>query len=211
MEGWNIKGAEAPPGVEIPVLIKDRPSAAEPGSAAGQGTALAGDADAGKKEESVMEKAPRDILQEKEEKIEELKEQVKRLSAEFDNFRRRQERRFEESARNALDGIVSEFLPVLDSIRLAHDSASREHDFDRLLKGIELTVSQLDNTLKKLGVEEIPAVGMPFDPAFHHAVVAIETGEHPDQAILEEMQKGYRVGERVIRPSMVKVARTPGG
>ncbi len=208
-----------PGGYEIPVKIK-KPGGSDQKSKPGEIDRLeqvnqappVGEAVPRNKEGEEMGRESHEQKEEvicKDEQIARLEEQIKRLSAEFENFRRRQEKRFEDTAKYAGESVVSEFLPVLDSIRMAHGTAQREHDFDQLLKGLEMIASQLRDTLGKLGVEEIKAVGETFDPALHHAVQAEMTHEYPDQHIIEEYQTGYKYMDRVLRPSMVRVARNP--
>ncbi|MFP4496624.1 MAG: nucleotide exchange factor GrpE [Vulcanimicrobiota bacterium] len=143
----------------------------------------------------------------KDETIAELQEQVKRLSAEFINFRKRQEKQYQESVRNAKENILKEFLPVLDSINQACTLFDLEKDEDPHTRGIKMIKKQLENTLEKLGVEPIEACGKPFDPEFHHAMLMEENNEHPDETVLDEFSKGYKFHDRVLRPTMVKVSR----
>lgn len=209
-------GKAASAGVEIPVIIKDAIAKykertgpameASPPQAAAESQEEQAQEMQDKREEK-KEDAPQEET--KDEAIARLEEQIKRLSAEFENFRRRQERRFEDKLKVANEELVTEFLPVLDGIRKAHETADKEHSFERLLEGLDMVARQLEDTLKKLGLEEIVAEGETFDPAFHHAVQAEVTDEYPDQHIIREYQKGYRFKDRVIRPSMVLVARSP--
>lgn len=146
----------------------------------------------------------------KDARILELEEQVLRLSAEFENFRKRQERKYEEWSKYAAEGVICQFLPVLDNIRLTVENAEKDADSGHIKKGLEMITSQLQDTMKKLGVEEIDSLGKEFDPAMHHALAAEETSSIPDGQIVTEFQKGFIFNGKVIRPSMVKVARQPG-
>lgn len=146
----------------------------------------------------------------KDERIRDLEEQVRRLSAEFENFRRRQERKVEEIRNYAADGVIAEFLPVLDSIEQAVLSVGETDRETPLGKGLAMIGKQLQQTLTKLGVEEVPTVGVPFDTAMHQAISVEETGEHPDETVLEQYRKGYKYKDRALRPAMVKVSRLPG-
>jgi molecular chaperone GrpE len=150
---------------------------------------------------------PEVVEMSKDDKIRELEEQIRRLSAEFENFRRRQEKRYEETCKYAAEDTISKFLPVLDSIEQARIMTRKDCDMENYLKGLDLIYSQLSDALIKLGVEEIKSVGEAFDPAIHHAAFVHETDEHPEDTVLEEFQKGYTFRDRVLRPSMVKVSK----
>jgi molecular chaperone GrpE len=151
---------------------------------------------------------PEAVEQNKDDRIMELEEQIRRLSAEFENFRRRQEKRYEETCKYAAEDTISKFLPVLDSIEQARIMTRKDCDIENYLKGLDLIHCQLSDALTKLGVEEIKSVGEPFDPAVHHAAFVHETDEHPEDTVLEEFQKGYTFRDRVLRPSMVKVSKS---
>lgn len=161
-------------------------------------------------QESSDSKPPLQNEQDKDKKIKELEEQTRRLSAEFENFRRRQEKRLDEIRKYAAEEVITKFLPVLDSIQKAKEAASSENSQHPLYSGIQMIEKQLAETLKNLGVEEISAVGSPFDPSMHQALSAEETDQHPDETVIEEYQMGYIYKDRVLRPSMVKVSRLPG-
>lgn len=128
-----------------------------------------------------------------------------RLQAEFENFRRRSQREREETMQYANLALVRDFLPVLDNLERAlgvADSAT----VDTLKSGLELIARQFRDVLEKAGVAPVSAVEQPFDPTVHEAVQQVE-GDYEVPTVVEEYQKGYRMGERLVRPSMVKVAR----
>ena len=106
---------------------------------------------------------------------------------------------------NALADAVKALLPVLDSFERALQAVSEEKSEFR--SGVELIYKQLQDTLGKLGLRPIPAKGEPFDPHLHQAVEMVETSEADDHQILEELQRGYKFKDRLLRPSMVKVAK----
>ena len=129
-----------------------------------------------------------------------------RALADFSNYKRRTE---EEKER--LRGIVNEnlllgLLPIVDNFERALQSANITKDYDKLITGVNAILRQMQDFLTKEGVTSIEAVGQPFDPNFHNAVLRHETTEYPENTVVEELQKGYTRGDRVLRPSMVKVA-----
>lgn len=142
----------------------------------------------------------------------ELKESLQRRQRDFDNYRGRIERERKEMFANILGSLATQVLPVLDNLDRALDSATAaaadegEKDFETFLEGIVLVNQQLNEVLVGMGVEPISAVGQPFDPKYHEAVASVETDEHPHKTVIEEFLRGYRIDERVIRASMVKVS-----
>ena len=135
-----------------------------------------------------------------------LFDRLARLQAEFDNARKRQEREKSEFRDYALGNVVESFLPVLDNFALAlNANASAE----QLRTGVELIVKQMDETLRGLNVQAIPTVGQPFDPRVHEALGCIEREDLPDQSVAEEIRKGYRIRERMLRPALVRVVSNP--
>ncbi|WP_425057577.1 Protein GrpE [Sporomusa carbonis] len=142
-------------------------------------------------------------LAEKSRLLDEMTDRYKRLQADFDNFRRRTRQEKEELSAVVAERIISELLPVVDNFERALGSAAT--DVNNLSTGVQMIFRQLNSVLSKLGVEPINAVGTNFDPAQHEAVMRVEDVSQPDGMIIEELQKGYRINGRVIRPSMVKV------
>jgi molecular chaperone GrpE len=133
-------------------------------------------------------------------------DRLARLQAEFDNARKRQEREKTEFRDYALGNVVESFLPVLDNFALAlNANASAE----QLRTGVELIVKQMDETLRSLNVQVIPTVGQPFDPRVHEALGSVERDDLPDQSVAEEIRKGYRIRERMLRPALVRVVSNP--
>lgn len=139
----------------------------------------------------------------------ELSEQVKRTSAEFQNFRRRQEEEAKRVKLRIREDIIRTMLPILDHLERTLAAANKGGDgaYEALLKGVELIEKDVHKIFGDHGLATIPAKGEIFDPALHEAVMMQETDEVPDQTILQELQKGYSLNDRVIRPSMVQVAR----
>jgi molecular chaperone GrpE len=137
------------------------------------------------------------------EKLGEAEEKYLRLRAEFDNFRKRLEREREERERRALAAAFLDLLPVVDNLERA---AGAKGSADDLRKGVELVARQLVEILRRFGLVEIPAVGQPFDPRLHEAVAREESAEHEVPTVIAELQRGYWLNERLLRPAMVKVA-----
>ncbi|MEZ5424929.1 MAG: nucleotide exchange factor GrpE [Pyrinomonadaceae bacterium] len=140
-----------------------------------------------------------------------LVETSRRRQNDFENFKKRTERDREETFNNQISLLIGQILPVLDNLNRALNSASdfsqeKSKDFQQFYDGIVLVGRQLNEVLKEMGVEPIEAVGETFDPHFHEAVATEETSDFPINTVIEELLRGYCLGERVIRPAMVKVA-----
>ena len=127
-----------------------------------------------------------------------------RTAAEYDNFRKRTERERATVAEYAKAGVIKELLPILDNIDRA--SVLEDKSGADYIKGIELIVKQLEELSSKLGIEEIAKAGDKFDPTCHEAVMHIQDEELEENVIAEVLQKGYKIGDTIIRPAMVKVA-----
>ncbi len=137
-----------------------------------------------------------------------LFERLARLQAEFDNYRKRAAKENAEYRDYAVSDAARSLLPVVDSFTLAlKNSAAKPED---LRKGVELIFKQLQDVLQKLHIERIPSQGEPFDPRVHEAIEMVETDEAPDHHVLEELQPGYRIKGRLLRPAMVRVAKKIG-
>jgi molecular chaperone GrpE len=132
-----------------------------------------------------------------------------RLQADFDNHRKRVERERREFQISATRHLISELLPVLDNLELAQRHA-REGDAPLSFReGLDLVLRQVTGILERHGLLAIEAVGLPFDPNVHEAIAQLESDLHPEGTVLEEYQKGYLLGSRVLRPSRVSVSRRP--
>jgi len=136
-----------------------------------------------------------------------LIDRLARLQAEFENARKRTAREQQDFREYAVTDAVKALLPTLDSFERALKTGAREKSEFR--NGIELIFKQLQDSLQKLGLRAIPAKGEPFDPHLHEAIEMVETTDAEDHQILEELQRGYKLKDRLLRPSMVKVARNP--
>ena len=126
-----------------------------------------------------------------------------RLMAEFDNYKKRSAKERENIYTDVRVDTVTKFLPVYDNLERALKAETADEAYK---KGVELTFNQLLDVFKKLGVEEIESVGKTFDPVYHNAVMHVEDEEKGESEIVEEFQKGFKIGDKVIRFSMVKVA-----
>ena len=137
------------------------------------------------------------------EALREKEDQYLRLLAEYDNYRKRSQKEKENAWATAKAETIKELLPVYDNLERA---LKQETCDEAYAKGVQMTMTQLKTVLEKLGVEEIPAQGQPFDPNFHNAVMHMEDPEKGEGEIVQEFQKGFKMGDRVIRFSMVQVA-----
>ncbi len=142
----------------------------------------------------------------KDEKIEELTDKVARQMAEFDNFRKRTEREKSQMYEVGAKDIIEKILPVVDSFERGFAAAGEDKKEDPFVEGMDKVYKQLVTTLEEAGVKAIEAVGQPFDPEFHNAVMHIEDESLGENVVAEEFQKGYMYRDSVVRHSMVKVA-----
>lgn len=153
------------------------------------------------------------IAQKENERLE-LKQTVRRQQADFDNFKKRIERDRSETFVSQISNLVLQILPVLDNLKRALDfaeshSEGKSSDFHEFYRGIILVNQQLNGVLAEMGVVPIPAVGQYFDPHLHEAVATEEKDDMPPNVVTEELLRGYRIGSKVIRASMVKVSARP--
>ncbi len=153
--------------------------------------------------EEVTEEAPLEEENEFEKKYNDVNEKYLRTLAEYDNYRKRTIKEKESIYPEAKAVVIEKFLPVLDNFQRAIESAENK---DAFYDGVVMLKKQMDEVLSALGVEEIKAVGEEFNPEVHNAVMHVEDEEAGENIIVEEFQKGYKIGDRVIRHSMVKVA-----
>jgi molecular chaperone GrpE len=135
-----------------------------------------------------------------------LVDRLARLQAEFENARKRAEREKADFRDYVTGNVVKEFLPVVDNFELALKSTG---SMEQLRSGVELIVKQMEEILRKLRVEPVAAVGEAFDPHLHEAMGAVDRDDLPDQHVAEEIRRGYRLGERLLRPALVRVAHNP--
>lgn len=138
-----------------------------------------------------------------------LLDRLARLQAEFENYRKRNAREQAEFRDYAVADAVKNFLPVRDNFDLALRTQNTETADQALRSGIELIRKQLEDALARLGVQAVPAQGQTFDPRVHEAIEMVESSDHRDHEVIEELQRGYKLKDRLLRPAMVRVATNP--
>ncbi len=143
------------------------------------------------------------------EESKELREKAARQQAEFDNFRKRLERDKSETVKYANITLLEELLPIIDNFELGLMAAETATDAKSIAMGMKMVKTQLDKFIQESGVTAIEAIGQPFDPNLHEAVSQQVTEEHPDGTVIEQSRKGYKMGDRLIRPATVVVAQAP--
>ena len=140
------------------------------------------------------------------EKYDKLNQQYIRLAADFDNYRKRQEQERESLVKYGTENALKKMLEVLDNFERGQKALEGVEDSEKIKECFQLVHKQVWDTLSKLGLEEIKAVGEEFDPNFHEAVMQTPTTEHPEHTVINELQKGYKVGDKILRPTLVNVA-----
>lgn len=153
--------------------------------------------------------APQDPLEVARAEAQRFRDQLLRTAADFDNFRKRTRKEMQEAERRSREDFLRDLLPVFDNLERAAQHAETATDVKSLADGIGMVVRMFVDTLERLGVERVVSLGQPFDPALHEAVQQLETGDHPPGSVMAEVQPGYRMGERLVRPAMVVVAKPP--
>ena len=179
---------EAPP--EIPVEVE--PPAEEPAKAA----------------EPTVEERIEKLEQEKKETYDRLL----RTAADFDNFRKRSRRDQEEATIKGKEAVLKEMLPVVDNLERALQAAQTTAGGGAaasLVDGVKLVLRQFASALERFEVKPVEAVGKPFDPAYHEAISQVPSADHPNGTVVAEMQRGYTIGNRLLRPALVAVAKSP--
>ena len=132
-----------------------------------------------------------------------------RLAADFDNYKKRARQEQADLVRSANAELIGKLLPVVDNFHRVLESVPETAD-DAWIKGVRLTLLQLEELLAAQGVSPIEAIGQPFDPSQHEAIGHEESSEHPEDTVVTEVRRGYRLHDRVVRPALVKVARPVG-
>jgi len=135
-----------------------------------------------------------------------LLDRLARMQAEFENARKRGERERTEFRDYAIGSVVEQFLPVVDNFELALKSTGSE---EQLRSGVGLIVKQMEEILSKMQVNPVPTVGEAFDPRLHEALGSVERDDMPDNHVAEEIRRGYKLRERLLRPAMVRVVHNP--
>lgn len=137
------------------------------------------------------------------EQYDDLEDRYKRMMAEFDNYKKRSSKERDAMYHSLVADIVTSLLPILDNLEKAVNTNTQDEGYKQ---GVEMVLKQFMDTLANLGVEVIPTVGQVFNPEYHEAVSSVQDDELGEQIIKEEFRKGYKIGDRVIRHSMVVVA-----
>jgi molecular chaperone GrpE len=135
-----------------------------------------------------------------------LKDRLARLQAEFDNARKRDQKERQDARDYATQSAVEPFLGVMDNFQLA---LKADGSAEQLRSGVELILKQMEEALRGLNVQAVETVGAQFDPRIHEALGSIETKEFPDHQVLEEIRRGYRLRDKLLRPAMVRIAINP--
>jgi len=156
-----------------------------------------------KTEEEIKEVKNNDELQTKQIELDELNDRYKRVFAEFENYKKRTQKEKENLYNSILGDIIMTVLPVIDNLEIAVNAECKDENYKQ---GVELVQKQFKEFLAKNKVQEIPALGETFDPSQHEAVSSIQDDSKGIQEIVQEYRKGYKIGEKVIRHSMVVVA-----
>jgi molecular chaperone GrpE len=133
-------------------------------------------------------------------------DRLARLQAEFENARKREARERTDFRDFAVSGAVEQFLPVLDNFRLALGSSG---SVEQLRAGIELILKQMDEVLRNLNVTQVETVGVRFDPRVHEALESVDRSDLPDHQVLDEVRRGYRIRDRLLRPALVRIVNNP--
>ncbi len=148
-------------------------------------------------------------LKHKEQEAQENYDRLLRVSAEFENYKKRASREMEEFRKFSNQSLIKEMLSVVDNLELAMSSTNGHEAIDKgLLEGLEMTHREILKVFEKFDVKPISASGQPFDPTYHEAVMQEETDELPENTVVSELQKGYLIHDRLLRPSMVVVAKS---
>lgn len=151
-----------------------------------------------------------DELQTRAAKADENWERLLRTTADFDNFKKRAARERQDAVRYANESLIQKLLPILDNFEMALAAAQNQPaNAESLTAGVTMILQQVKSVLVEFGVEEVDATGQPFDPNLHEAVSQQESADVPEGQVLQQLRKGYRLRERLLRPATVVVAKSP--
>jgi len=137
-----------------------------------------------------------------------LQDRLLRTAAEFDNYRKRMDRERRDLADHAASDMLTDLLPIVDNLERALQAPAAAGGDEAFRKGVELILKQMFDVLRKRNVRPIEATGAMFDPNFHNAVIHEVSAEHREGEVMQELQRGYMLGDRLLRPAMVKVAKS---
>ena len=138
-----------------------------------------------------------------------MREQLLRIAADFDNFRKRSRKEVEEVRRRAIEDTLREVLPVVDNLERAAGAMSEASDVGAVAQGVQMVLRGFEDIASRLGLKRVPTVGHQFDPTCHDAMQQQETDQHAPGTIVAEVVPGYYLGDRLLRPAMVVVAKPP--
>lgn len=138
-----------------------------------------------------------------------LKDQLLRTAADFDNFRKRTAKDLQQAERRGRESILSEILPIVDNLERAVQASGSATDAEAVRKGVEMVLKSFEDVAQRIDLVRVESVGQRFDPNKHDAFQQIETDEHPPGSIVQEYQSGYMLGDKLLRPAMVVVAKKP--
>lgn len=138
-----------------------------------------------------------------------LKDQLLRTAADFDNFRKRSRRDVEDASRRSKEQTLLQLLPLIDNLERAVDAAGSAVDVDAVTSGVRMVLRSFTDVALRLDLHRVEATGVPFDPNVHDAIQQVETDEHPPGTCVAEITPGYKLGDRLLRPAQVVVARPP--
>lgn len=148
-----------------------------------------------------------DPLLEAETKIAALRDQLLRTAADFDNYRKRSRREVEDAQISGREGLLKDLLPVFDNLERATAHVDSITDLASFTSGLQMVIKQFQEALRRVGIERVPGVGTAFDPAIHEAIQHLETNDVAPGRVAAEVQPGYRLGDRLLRPALVVVAK----
>jgi len=162
------------------------------------------------KKKYLSRKELKEIIIAKEAELKEVFDRFLRLKAEFENYKKRTEREKIEFKNFANESLIKEILPVIDNLERALEAPfGNQTTPDSIIEGVDMTLKGLMNSLKKFGVVPIESLNQPFDPNYHQAVMQEESDKYPANTVIKELQKGYLINNRLLRPSAVVVSKEP--
>jgi len=164
-------------------------------------------AEVARQEGEAEQKTQEQQLEEAQQQIADLKDRYLRKAAEFENYKKRIDREFTNILQRANEELILDLLPVVDDLERSLALTKDGRDFDSLYTGVELIYQKLMRALTHRGLEPLESVGQQFDPTKHEALLHVESNSRPSNIVLEEHEKGYKLGDRVIRPAKVVVSK----
>jgi molecular chaperone GrpE len=158
---------------------------------------------------ATSEQPPDDPLAAAKAEASKIRDQLLRTAADYDNFRKRTRRELEDAQRRGRESVIKDLLPVFDNLERAALHADGAQDVKAVADGLRIVLKQFNDTLDRMGVKRVPTVGSAFDPNVHEAIQHLESHEHPAGVVLNEVQPGYSMGDRLVRAALVVVSKGP--